>query len=291
MITVYNTANWNETHSQDVTRATTEQLEDGHILYFPQLAFTPNAVEKKFITPDILGKKSKNVGYCPMGDRLWGVADLSETDHAQLKGMLARYYQHAQALVDSLFPHYTANLIKGRTSFRPAQISHRKTSYRKDDKRLHVDAFPSSPNQGKRIIRVFCNINPTGEERVWRIGEPFTRVAERFLPHIRKPIPGFARALQFLKITKSYRTPYDHYMLYMHDTMKADLAYQKNAMQQEVRFPPNTTWVVHTDQVSHAAMSGQHMLEQTFYLPVEAMLDESKSPLRILEKMLGKELV
>jgi hypothetical protein len=40
-----------------------------------------------------------------------------------------------------------------------------------------------------------------------------------------------------------------------------------------------------TDQVSHAAMSGQYQLEQTFYLPVAAMIDESRSPLRVLERL------
>lgn len=291
MLDTYQTDNWTSNLTEAEATYATQLLENGHILFFPKLSFSLNQQEKTFLTPDILGKKSKNVGYSPIDNRLWGIKDLNETDHANLKNMLARYYDHAQSLVHSLFPHYKNNLIKGRTSFRPAQISHRKTSYRKDDKRLHVDAFPASPNQGKRIIRVFCNINPTGEERVWRVGESFEKVANHFLPKIRKPIPGFAQTLNFLKITKSLRTPYDHYMLHMHDTMKADLEYQKNAEQQVIKFPSHTTWVVHTDQVSHAAMSGQHMLEQTFYLPVQAMLDENKSPLRVLEKMLGRELI
>jgi hypothetical protein len=73
--------------------------------------------------------------------------------------------------------------------------------------------------------------------------------------------------------------------------MKSDEAYQRNAHQQEIHFPTNTTWIVQTDHVSHAAMSGQYLLEQTFYLPVNAMLDEQKSPLRILEKLLNKKLI
>ena len=46
-----------------------------------------------------------------------------------------------------------------------------------------------------------------------------------------------------------------------------------------------------TDQVSHAAMAGQYQLEQTFYLPVAAMIDESRSPLRILERLKSRRLV
>ena len=37
-------------------------------------------------------------------------------------------------------------------------------------------------------------------------------------------------------------------------------------------------------------MSGQHSLDQTFYLPVEAMNDPSRSSLRILERLTGKAL-
>lgn len=57
------------------------------------------------------------------------------------------------------------------------------TSWRKDDSRLHVDAFPSRPNYGERIIRIFTNINPHGEARSWRVGEDFTQLASRYLPH------------------------------------------------------------------------------------------------------------
>lgn len=187
-------------------------------------------------------------------------------------------------------PHYAKQLIIARTSYRPVEINGRVTSFRKDDKRLHIDAFPSAPNQGKRILRVFCNINPYNEDRVWRVGEPFDKVAERFLPQAGKPIPGSASLLRLLKITKSYRTPYDHYMLQMHNKMKADEDYQKKAGQQEINFPAGSTWIVQTDDVSHAAMRGQYVLEQTFYLPVKAMKDESLSPLRILENMLGEKL-
>jgi hypothetical protein len=38
-------------------------------------------------------------------------------------------------------------------------------------------------------------------------------------------------------------------------------------------------------------MSGQHQLEQTFLLPVGAMLDEGRSPLRVLERLKGRSLI
>ena len=36
-------------------------------------------------------------------------------------------------------------------------------------------------NYGERILRVFINVNPNKVPRVWRIGEPFEAIVDRFL--------------------------------------------------------------------------------------------------------------
>lgn len=290
MLQTFSTQNWNEHFSESDQQDAIRKLEDGQILYFPRLSFSLTDPEKAFLSPDVSDPHAKNISFQASTNKLWGVQHLNDAEHQQLKVMLGRFSQYSFDLINALLPQYAQQLIMARTSYRPVEISGRKTSYRKDDKRLHVDAFPSAPNQGKRILRVFCNINPHNEDRVWRTGEPFDKVANRFIPQINKPILGSAALLRFLKITKCYRTAYDHYMLKMHNYMKADDAYQKNADQQEVRFPSGSAWIVQTDDVSHAAMQGQYVLEQTYYLPVHAMQDESKSPLRILEKILQQKL-
>jgi len=73
--------------------------------------------------------------------------------------------------------------------------------------------------------------------------------------------------------------------------MKADVEYQKSAGRTQVNFQPGTIWACYTDLVSHAVISGQFALEQTFYLPVHAMQEPQRSPLRILERRLGQPLV
>lgn len=291
MLHKFTNQSWDDHFPDSTQQQAIRQLESGLILYFPELAFPLSPDEKTFLSPDFADPNSKNISYNSQTRKMWGVRNLNDTQHLQLKNMLQQYSQSALGLIKSLLPRYVNQLLVARTSYRPIQVSGRKTSPRKDDKRLHVDAFPATPNQGKRILRVFTNINPNGEDRVWRVGEPFEKVAQRFIPQISKPLPGVAAFLRTMKITKSYRTPYDHYMLRMHDIMKADDEYQKNVPQQEIRFPPGSTWIVQTDHVSHAAMTGQFLLEQTFYLPVKAMLDESLSPLRVLEKMLQQKLV
>ena len=79
-------------------------------------------------------------------------------------------------------------------------------------------------------------------------------------------------------------------MLQLHDRMKGDDEFQRSSPQSAVDFPAGSTWLAFTDEVSHAAMSGQYQLEQTFLLPVDAMRNPERSPLRILERLEGRPL-
>jgi hypothetical protein len=170
-------------------------------------------------------------------------------------------------------------------------VETREQSWRADDRRLHVDAFPSRPNRGERLLRVFTNVNPEGVPRVWRVGEPFETVAQRFLPRVKPYSAWQAKALNALKVTKSLRSEYDHLMLQLHDSMKSDADYQQNAPQVTMPFPAGSTWVVFSDQASHAAMSGQYMMELTAQLPPSEQYDPQASPLAILSRLMGRELV
>lgn len=283
--------NWETSVAEYVQEEMISLLEKGNILYFPHLAFPLTAQELPFLSPFYADPRVKNISFLPGKNKLLGVQKVTESERTLMKTLLDRYANYALRLMCALFPRYEGTLTLARTSFRPIQISGRSTSYRKDDKRLHIDAFPSAPNQGNRILRIFTNINPHGEDRVWRTGAPFEEVVQHFLPRLAKPWPGELKLVRALRITKSERTLYDHYMLQLHDYMKGDLTYQKTVAQQELRFPPGSSWIVQTDHVSHAAMSGQHVLEQTFYLPINAMQNPVHSPLRVLEKYLQKTLV
>lgn len=279
---------WEESIPLQIQKKALHQLENGYVLYFPSLPFPLKAEEKAFLTPAISDPKSKNVSYDLRKDRLGG-AVCSEQE--QLKAMLKRYALTARSFLERLIPHYSHSLIPAKTSYRPVEIAGRKSSYRKDDSRLHVDSFPSNPTKGQRILRVFTNINPEGKPRVWRLGEPFEQVLDKMLSRTKAPLWGAARLYQLLGITKDYRTPYDHYMLQIHDNMKGDSLYQEKVAQTEVKFPPGSSWIVYTDQVSHAAMSGQYVLEQTFHLPVDGIKDRSTNPLAVLERRLQRQLV
>ena len=80
-------------------------------------------------------------------------------------------------------------------------------------------------------------------------------------------------------------------MLQLHDAMKADAWYQEHADQVTMPFSPGSVWICFSDQTSHAVMSGQYMLEQTFHVPVAAQYDINASPLAILTRLTGEALV
>ena len=71
-----------------------------------------------------------------------------------------RFSMAASTLVGQALPAYRDRIEMGRTSFRPVEIAGRASSWRKDDTRLHIDSFPATPVHGKRILRVFSNVNP-----------------------------------------------------------------------------------------------------------------------------------
>ncbi len=264
-------------------------LETGSVVYLPQLPFPLAQAEAVLLSPDFLKPSVKNISYLPDQNLLRGIDAAPEVE-AMMAQMMQRYVDFSKNLIQSLFPQYTNHYELGKTSYRPVEIQGRESSYRKDDTRLHVDAFTSNPNHGKRILRVFSNINPNNQGRHWRIGESFPSVAKTFIRKISKPFWGKHKLLKTLGVTKKIRSDYDHYMLQMHNRMKANVDYQQQVEQGEFHFPPATTWIVYTDLVSHAAMGGQYVMEQTFYLPVEGMKYPEHAPIRVLENMLGRKL-
>jgi hypothetical protein len=263
-------------------------LERGDVVFFPSLPFAVQSDESSLFSPAILSS-AKNASFDPASGRVGGTT-LESADRERLGRLMSRFSGAAAALVDGALPHYRGRIVRARASFRPAEIAGRATTWRKDDTRLHVDSFPASPVQGRRILRVFSNVNPMGRTRAWRIGEDFEALARRFAASLSMPWPGQASLLRMIGVTKTIRAPYDTLMLQLHDRMKEDEAYQQTAPQTAFEFPAGSTWMVFTDAVSHAAMSGQYQLEQTFLLPVEAMADEQQSPLRILERLKGRRL-
>ena len=267
-----------------------EALEAGQVLFLPGFRFPVPGSYQPLFSPTILHKHSKIVSYSPVTRKLHETGRMGRS-LSLLQEMMAGFAEFARKTVTRLLPIYRTGLVPGRVNFRPIEIETRPMPWRKDETRLHIDAFPSSPVHGNRILRLFCNVNPASQTHLWRIGEPFEQTARRFLPSIKPPFPFSTTALMLTSTTTSRRTFYDHIMLCLQDRMKRDQRYQAEAEQAKVEFSAGSTWLAFTDQVSHAPMRGQYQLEQTFLLDINRLHDPSTAPLHVLEKLKGRKLV
>ena len=258
-------------------------VEDGGVLVLPALPLDM-AKFAGLLDPKWADPRNKNISVDAASGRVDGLLG-DEAVQQGVRTLVGDFQRNARLLIDALAPGYAREMRTAAASLRLQRVEGRPASWRKDDSRLHIDAFPSRPNQGERILRVFRNINPAGEARVWRVGEPFGAVAARFKPKVPAYSRWKAQWLHRLHVTKSLRSAYDHIMLQLHDLMKADLGYQRDCPQQTVPFAAGSTWVCFSDQTSHAVMSGQFMLEQTLHPAVAVMQRPDAAPLAVLERL------
>jgi hypothetical protein len=267
-------------------------LETGAVLFFPRLAFTLADSEKPFLDAGVSDGKAKNISLDPATGRLQATA-LTGARAEALAAMIERFGAAATALVAALLPY--RNVERARTSFRPVQVEGRRYSKINDDRLLHVDAFPSRPMRGRRILRFFANVappsSPHGGARRWHVGPPFEDFAQAFLPRAKPHLPGKSWLYDKLGITRGRRSRYDEMMLSLHDAAKLDAHFQTAGPHTPIEFPPGSCWMVFTDQVLHAALGGEFALEQTFHLDVAEMAEPARAPLKVLERLSGRALV
>lgn len=262
-------------------------LEHGAVLFFPNLEFALLQSEKQFLQPDVSDGRAKNISLDPLTGKMQA-SSLNGDKAEQLAAMLDRFGRLTNAFVNALLPY--SNIERARTSFRPVEVKNRRYSKISDDRLLHVDAFPSRPMRGRRILRFFANIAPSSE-RHWLVGQPFEDFARSFLPRIGPHLPGKSWLYAKLGITQGHRSLYDELMLSLHDAAKLDSDFQRNSPRQAIDFPPGSCWLVFTDMVLHAALGGQFALEQTFHVDVKELTEPALAPIRVLERLSERSLV
>lgn len=284
---------WEGPFDEDLRLEAVAGLEAGRVLFLPRLPFILTEAEQRLVaeasTADSEGG-AKNVSYEPSSGAC-KAGPLSEPLAEGLKAPLARFCRQAAALIEGLAPAYAPGLEVGRASFRPVEVEGRSLSWRKDDRRLHVDAFPSRPLRGRRILRVFSNVDPSGGCRRWLLGEPFEDHLGRFRHRLRSPDPVGAWVRQRLGLTHGRQSAYDQLMLGLHDAAKRDSDYQSLSGALTHDFPAGSSWIVYTDQTPHAAIRGRCAFEQTFYVQPEVLLDPQSAPLAVLERQFQRPLV
>jgi hypothetical protein len=274
-------------------------LERGDILLFPHPPFELPAPDRAFLLAQRQtdARYHKNIAYRPNQDRVTGVAAQRPEDAETLRRVMREYSRQVIALATGLFPTYARHWRIDYASFRPQEEAGRRLPLRARNDLVHVDAFPTRPSRGDRLLRVFTNINPS-VPRIWLTGGTFDELAERFaiasglLDRVRRG--GFGRRVgrlaRALGLPVTVRPPYDEFMLRFHHFLKENTAYQEGAPKTRLEFPPGATWIVFTDMVSHAVLSGQYALEQTFVVARSSLIVPEKAPIAILERLAGARL-
>lgn len=286
MLETLSISDWNGPYDAAVKDRAVSALETGSVLFFPRLSFPLQDGEKPFLDARVSDGKAKNISLDP-GTGAIQATSLRGDEAQRLAAMMARFAGQASSMIQDLLPY--ARVERARTSFRPVQVKDRHYSKISDDRLLHVDAFPSRPMRGRRILRFFANVAPSSS-RHWLVGEPFEPFARNFLPRIGPHMPGKSWLYDKLGVTRGRRSLYDELMLSLHDAGKLDNDFQKNSPRETIDFPAGSCWLVFTDQVLHAALGGEFALEQTFHLDVAEMAEPERAPIKVLERLSGRAL-
>ncbi|MGB2590581.1 MAG: Kdo hydroxylase family protein [Candidatus Acidiferrum sp.] len=280
-------------------RSLCAQLEAGNILFFSDPPFSIPQDDRDFL----LGRTQtssalhKNIAYRPAEDRITGLAKSEEREAARLRLILKNYSQSAANFLAELLVPYAGKSKLDFASFRPLEERGRPARLHARNDLPHFDAFPTRPTNGDRILRFFSNINPA-QSRVWNTSQTFEAIGPDFAKTVGLPGPrssnpfvrSFRSLASALGLPGSRRSPYDDFMHRCHNAMKEDARFRESCPKQRWEFPPNSSWIVFTDGVSHAVLEGQYALEQTFIISRSAMVEPQRSPIAILERLAGHSL-
>ncbi len=280
-----------------------KHLEEGNILYFPKTPFDLSQEDLNFLLNQQQSDAGyhKNIAYRPAQDRITGIARGPAQETNKLLTIMRDYSKRVTRFLEVLLPPYADSWQLDYASFRPQEEKGRNLRLRARNDLIHVDSFPSRPTHGNRILRVFTNVNPS-QPRRWTTTDAFDILVKQFAG-TEVPMPksldqslwrrmsyALAKAAHSVGLPVVPRSPYDDFMLRFHHFLKENNDFQTNCPKQTWEFTPYSTWIVFTDMVCHAVLSGQYALEQTYIVSRDSLLLPQKAPVNILENLCSASL-
>jgi hypothetical protein len=264
-------------------------LERGEVLEYPSSPFSlPRGEDLQLLLRQELAAGHKNISYTPRTGTTRGYRNRGSEEAERLGAVLAQFARSVKKWLAEVFPRYAAESQPDQVTFRPQEEAGRRLRRTARNDLLHVDAFPSRPTRGWRILRVFANVNPV-EPRVWVTSDPFVDLLQRYgaragLPG-GKPVGGPWRRL--LRVFRPARSDYDSFMLRFHDYLKNDEVFQARTPKRTWNFLPGSAWLAMTDACSHSVLRGRFALEHSFFVPPEALALPDESPAALLARAVG----
>jgi hypothetical protein len=259
-----------------------ERLEHGEVVYFEQAPFAlPAGPDHEFLLRQNLGAAvHKNVSYNPHSGKVGGFVKQGREQEDRFRDVLAHFARTVTEWVATALPRYRGGCEPDRVSYRPEEESQRKLRWKARNDLLHVDAFPGRPARGRRILRVFANINPT-EPRVWLTSEALPALVQRYrksVEHERDYLRLLGgKFIELFRPAHDRRAPSDWFMLRMHDYLKANDDFQQ-ASRRVWDFRPGSVWLAMTDACSHAVLRGRYALEHSYFIAPHVLVRPELSP-------------
>jgi hypothetical protein len=217
------------------------RLERGELLFFPICPFPlPQGDDLRFLLEQRLASgflhlRHKNISFDPETGRVSGYRWRSSEQGQRLRGLLAGFSGVATAWLARLLPHYTRGWRLDRATLRTEEEATRPLRLTARNDLLHLDAFPTRPTQGWRILRLFANVHPT-DPRVWVTSETADRLLARYGSAAGLPLTGAAgwgeslrRLFNLLQRTVRRDRPTTRFMHRLHDHLKLNDAFQEKA--------------------------------------------------------------
>lgn len=278
------------------TSSLAERLEQGEIITWAGVPWTlPAANDHQFLLAQReSGWPHKNISFNPMSGKLKGFVYESAPQAEHLQHLLSDFGQQAASWLGQVLPRYAAGWRRDRVCLRLAEEATRRARLTDRNDLLHVDAMPSRPTQGYRILRLFVNLHPV-DPRVWVTSESFSRLLERFRAQV--GLPGAADVgwrqrwrqglVGLFQPARKHRTLYDQFMRRFHHFLKANEEFQERSPRRVWHFPPGALWLAFTDSISHADLRGSALLEQTFFVAPPSLALPAEAPAAVLERACG----
>jgi hypothetical protein len=270
-----------------------ERLERGEIISFPACPFAlPGDDDRGFLRRQRLNPFGhKAVSYDPHTGRVGGFRRRESGQEERLRALLGGFSRAATAWLAGLLPRYAGSWTADRAALHPEEEATRRLRPTARNDLLHVDAFPTRPTHGRRILRLFVNLNPT-DPRVWATADPFPALLERFGRRAGLPSAGggtWVRSLReglwrVVRPGGPRRSPYDDFMLRLHHYLKANESFQERTAKRVWRFPPGSAWLAFTDTVSYAVLRGRWALEHSYLVSPASLALPDEAPVALLAR-------
>jgi hypothetical protein len=271
-----------------------ERLERGELLSWLVCPFSlPREDELPFLLSQRLTGAHKSISWDPHSGRTVDFPrQASAAQH--LRQILQRFSDAATAWLAGLLPCYARSWRPERVSRHPEEEATRCLRLSARNDLLHLDAFPSRPTGGWRILRLFVNFSPT-DPRVWITSDTFAELLERYGKEAGLPRAGEdslawqlgQTVLGLFRPGDRRRSVYDRFMLRFHHFLKMNEKFQERCRKHFWTFPPGSAWLALTDTVSYAVLRGRYALDRTFLVAPESLVLPELSPPLLLQRACG----